>query len=85
MNKIGGDGVLLDRLVHKFGKAEADSPGVTKKEPYEFQLNWRMKDANRFITRTTKEKITWIDVTDMVVLTKMLEAKKKTADTGFDK
>ena len=85
VSKMGGDDVLIDRLARKFGKADADSPGVTKKVPFEFQLDWKMKEANRRIRLIGKDTYTRIDVLDTVVYNKMLEAKKKAVDTGFDK
>jgi hypothetical protein len=84
--KIGGNEVLIDRLSHKFGKPDANSTGVANKEPLECQMNWTMKEANRTITLIGKEiSGASIDIIDMTVYTKLLEAKKKGADTGFDK
>jgi len=83
VNKIGGDEVLLTRLQDKFGTPDADSPGVIKKEPFEFRMEWSMKDAHRFVVMRGEAKFTRIDVIDTEVNTKMVKKKRKLADTGF--
>lgn len=85
LDKIGGDAVLIERLRDKFGKADASSPGVTKKTPLEYEFEWEMKDANKSFAIIGKDDYVRIDAVDTLVNAKILEAKKKTADTGFDK
>jgi hypothetical protein len=85
VSKVGGADNLVKRLVDKFGKPDHDSPGIIKKEPFEFRLNWTMTEANRRIIIMVKEETTRIDVLDIEVAKKMLDAKRKGADTGFDK
>jgi hypothetical protein len=86
VNKIGGWEVLLERLVDKFGKADADSLGYDKEEK-KAQLDWTFKKANKVVTFLAVERKNHfrVDVEDTEIAKKMRDAKAKSADTGFDK
>jgi len=90
INHIGGDTVVLDRLVHRYGQYDASSPGVTKEgPPQEFKFIWVRPGINTYIVlsgtknSTTGEAGTILEVCNIAACRKVTEAQKHNSDTGF--
>ena len=84
VNKLGGDSVLLDRLIKKFGKFQKDKDYEFKREPFAINGVWRFPEVDRFVKFQATEKFSRLDVTDMKLFRELQERKAKAAKTGFD-
>lgn len=81
--KMGGWKVIIDKLVDKLGKVEADDL-KHEKDPFKLDGIWRLGKVNRAIEFLVTEDMTKVEVTDLKALREINQRKKKAAKTGFD-
>jgi len=81
VEEMGGVGTLAERLVLKFGKAEANSPGRT--EGGKLALIWRIHGAAFWCKLSKAPDITAINYVGVKGYALMLDRKRKIADPGF--
>jgi hypothetical protein len=82
-NRIGGWNTIAERLVQKFGKADANSKGAEVEAPAIASFFWNFAEDNRFIELSVDKKYTRITFTDMAGWKRWEEKKKKSANVGF--
>lgn len=85
LNKIGGWDVILDRLIKKFGKGDADSKGtkVDTEDGEVYQIDWVIPEAERWVRYDVKKKVAVLQIWDREVARKKEAKEKATAETGF--
>jgi hypothetical protein len=84
-NKLGSYITLIDRLVDKLGKADADSRGASE-DPNSDEiahLKWRIPQADFYCEILVKKKINRINVADMRAWTERDKLRADKADVGF--
>jgi hypothetical protein len=84
LSNVGGSEALLERLTKKFGKPDANSRGIISKGPLEWEGQWAIPDASRFVKIHAALGSVEIGVADTAIYDKLL-AKRKASNSGFDK
>lgn len=82
-NRIGGWHTIAQRLVQKFGKADAESKGEDVEEPMIASFFWNFREDDRFIEMTVDKKYARVTFTDTAGWRRWDAAKKKNAEVGF--
>lgn len=82
--QAGGNELLIERLVSKFGEPDSDSIGISKKPSFT-SFKWTLDNANRLVEFSGLNDASRITVKDISLFSKMVELKKNAIDTGFDK
>ena len=82
LNKMGGDETILNKLVEKFGKANADSKGYDG-ENSKLELHWRIPEADFYCSFMATPNKSTMNITDTAAFKKFMELKAKKANVGF--
>ena len=82
-NRVGGWNTIAERLVKKFGKADAESKGTEVEEPMIASFFWNFGEDDRFIEMTVDKKYARVTFTDTAGWRRWDAAKKQGADVGF--
>ena len=82
-NRVGGWDTIAERLVKKFGKADAESKGTEVEEPMIASFFWNYREDDRFIEMEVDKKYSRVSFTELAGFHRWEAAKKKGADVGF--
>lgn len=82
---LGGYTTLIERLVNKLGKGDADSRGANEDPQSDeiLQLRWRIPEADFYCEILVEKKINRINVADMRAWTERDKLRAEKADVGF--
>ncbi len=90
IDKLGGIGVLSERLVAKLGKVPGEDI-INTIQPKKIQVSWKLKSINRLIEMTSPpigldDRPNWVSVTviDTKQQAKINSTRRAKAKTGFD-
>jgi len=82
-NRVGGWDTIAERLVKKFGKADAESKGDKVEAPMIASFFWNFREDDRFIEMEVDKNYSRVSFTDLAGWSRWDAAKKKGADVGF--
>lgn len=84
VNQLGDWGIILSRLVDRFGRANADSKGnETGDEDHFAAYFWRFDDVKKWISFDVFKTAVLVEFEDLVAHWELENRKKKTANLGF--
>jgi hypothetical protein len=77
LKEIGGDRVVLDDLVTRFGKPDPDSKGVISRDPLKYESTWSFMDktVGKYLEVEGTEKYLMLTMTDLATDAGVLKKK----------